>query len=125
MEILEGRKKVYAVVINTDGTEGRGADYAKHFCELKPTAERLANRADVQGTNGEVVELELIKVSAPELRFSSLWWGPVQIVLPTPEDHALQRAIDIAIERQREIDKVIAKALALGLSEEDVALLRP
>ena len=111
-------RKIWAVWTNTDLTEGRGAEYVKHYCELETTARRLAKRAYVQGTDARVTETELFYSDGN-------WYAPGPLVeVGTREDKEAE--IKILAERERKIarDAVRERALALGLSEEELALLK-
>lgn len=103
-------KEAWAVIVNTDLTEGRGSAYVKHICDIEATAVRLAKGADVQGSNGQVSPVTLEKKN-------STWFGPVRTEKPTDPDKKYQLVIDA--KRDAEI-----KARSLGLTDEDLAALR-
>lgn len=103
-------KDAWAVVVNTDLTEGRGRDYVKHICEVEATAERLASGANVQGTDGTIVRVKLEKRG-------SAWFGPVRIELPTDNDQRRQALMDTR-------RAVVDRARDLGLTEDEISVLR-
>lgn len=103
-------KEAFAVLVNTDLTEGRGRQYIKHICETEATARRLAKKADVQGTNGTVLTITLEKRNAA-------WFGPVYVEPPTDADKMAQLRLDAIRDAEQ-------KALSLGLTTDDIANLR-
>ena len=103
-------KEAWAVIVNSDLTEGRGRNFVKHICEIKATARRLAHKADVQGSNG-LVERLLLK------RWDGRWCGPVDVVAPTDQDRKDQLVLDARTEAEE-------RARSLGLSDEDLQALR-
>jgi len=102
--------KAWMATRNSDLTEGRGWQVIIAICSIKATAMRLAHKADVQGSDGGVEPIELIK-------HNGRWYGPVNIEAGTNEDKAAQAKI--AIREAAE-----TKARAAGLTEEDIAALR-
>ena len=103
-------KKVWAVYTNTDLTEGRGREYAKHLCETQATAIRKAKGAGVQGSNARVREVEIIK-------HLNSWYGPVNIEHPTADDVAEQTKLSIKLA-------AINKAKELGLTDDDINAIK-
>lgn len=103
---------LWAVYTNDDLTEGRGRQFVKHFCKMESTAIRLAKKGYVQGTDCPVEPVDALYVDGKYFLPTSI----LNIVPPSPEDEARQRVIDarkLALE----------KAKALGLSDEEIALL--
>lgn len=103
-------KEAFAVLVNTDLTEGRGRQYIKHICETEATARRLAEKADVQGTNGTVITVALEKRNAA-------WFGPVNVIPANDADKKAQTRLDAIRDAEQ-------KALSLGLTPDDIAILR-
>lgn len=108
--MTEETKEAFAVVVNTDLTEGRGSNYVKNICELEATAVRLARKADVQGTDGTVMRVTLIKRNAT-------WFGPIQLVYSSEDDRRMQTVMNANRAAEE-------KARNLGLTDEDLAALR-
>jgi hypothetical protein len=108
--MAEETKEAWAVLVNTDLTEGRGRRYVKHLCEMEATAVRRAHKADVQGSNGMVVPVELVKRN-------NTWLGPVEIERPTSDDQKTQLVIDAKRKAEE-------KARSLGLTDDELAALR-
>ena len=108
--MAEETKEAWAVLVNTDLDEGRGRQYVKHLCEMEVTAVRKAHKADVQGTNGTVVRVDLVKRN-------NTWFGPVEIERPTSDDQKSQLVIDAKRKAEE-------KARSLGLTEDELAALR-
>lgn len=103
-------KKVWVVYVNTDATEGRGVEYPKAVCEMESTAKRLAKGQGVQGSNADIVHLDLIKHNGE-------WYGPVMIIKPSGDDVNSQKKLDIVAAAEE-------RAKALGLTDKDIAILR-
>jgi hypothetical protein len=106
-------KTVYVAYSNTDLTEGRGRDYPIAVCEMKITAERLARKRYVQGSNGPVRSMQLVKIDGK-------WYAPgeaVNVIPPTKDDIAEQKRID-------ERNAILAKAKEAGLTDDEINLLR-
>ncbi len=99
-------KTAWAVAVNTDLIEGRGRNYFKHICDIEATAIRLARKADVQGANGSVHQIELIKIGF-------IWYGPIVIEQANNSDIQLQRRVDLK-------NDAIEKARAAGLTDDDL-----
>mgnify|MGYP001568901927 CR=1 FL=1 len=104
------KKIAYVVFVNSDGTEGRGYPVVKAVCDKRATALRLAKGADVQGSNGQVLKTELLWVGTS-------WFGPVTVVQSTVEDDRAER-------RMNEVQAVIDRGLALGLTPDEIAVIR-
>jgi hypothetical protein len=115
--IEKSTKKAWVVWINSDLTEGRGRQLPVHICEAEVTAKRLAQGADVQGTDGKVEEVELYQINFK-------WYGPVDIVSPSHADVRTQLELDKVHAAKKRRDKAIEKAKEAGLSKEDLAALR-
>ncbi len=111
-------KKVFAVSINSDLTEGRGYQYVAHFCQKESTAIRLSKRASVQGCDGDVGCVDALKIG-------DLWYVPnVPLVGPSREDDAMavkMEAVRVAKEKR---DRAIDRARELGLTDAEIADLK-
>ena len=84
------KKTVWVAYTNTDCTEGRGLDLAIAVCAAEATALRMARKRYVQGSDGPVRTMELVKIDGK-------WYAPsdaIAVVYPTSEDRAAQAAID-------------------------------
>lgn len=106
-------KTVWVAYTNSDLTEGRGAQIPLAICELKSTAIRLGAREYVMGTNCPVYPTELVKVDGK-------WYAPrglIQVLPPTDADVKAQAEYDAA-------EDAVGKALALGLTPEEIAAIR-
>jgi hypothetical protein len=111
---LTSRGKAWAVLVNSDLTEGRGNNILKHLCEKRSTAIRLAKGADVQGSDGEIEEVPiyLFQTRRTQLRL----YGPVNLVPPTTVDLQNQKFLDAK-------EAAIERARKAGLSDEDIAAI--
>ncbi len=108
------KRTVWVAYTNTDCTEGRGRDVPIAVCAAEATAIRLARKQYVQGSDGPVRTLELVKIDGK-------WYAPsaaIDVVEPTREDVAAQTAIDAkraAMEKAKAAGLTDADLLALGL----------
>ncbi len=114
--MAEETKKSWVVLVNSDLTEGRGRLVVNAVCEIKATAIRLAKKADVQGSDGRVLEVPTFMKEIKGYH-GHLTYGPVSITMPTKEDRRYQERIKIRVEARE-------KALAAGLSLDDIEALR-
>lgn len=103
-------KTIYVVWTNTDCTEGRGRQIPIAYADSLTTAQRLAEKRGVQGSNAAVHEFEAIK-------HGGNWCAPVVIEQPTPADEK-------ADEARAKKRAALEKAKALGLTEAELAALR-
>lgn len=115
IEIMNSESKTdylfgWAVITNRDLTEGRCSEYIKHICDTEACALRLAKGAGVQGSNARTQRVQLQCIGGT-------WYGPINLTYSTPHDSQLQLLID----KQRVVE---ARAKSLGLSDEDIAMLR-
>lgn len=100
----------WAVLINSDLTEGRGFEMVRHVCKLEMTAKRLAHGINVQGSDGQILPVRLY-------RQDGRLYGPVHLEMPTIADERDQERLD-------EWREVLAKAEQLGLSQDEIAVLQ-
>ena len=106
------KRTVWVAYTNTDCNEGRGHDVPIAVCATEVTANRLAQRRYVQGSDGPVRTAELLKIDGK-------WYAPgtaINVVEPTREDVAAQAAIDAK-------RAALEKAKAAGLTDADLAAL--
>lgn len=103
---------LWAVYTNSDLTEGRGQEYVAHFCETEATAQRLAKRGYVQGTDCPIQPVEVLELDGRHVLPTSL----LNIVRPTDEDKAAE--IRLAAKKQ-----AFEKARSAGLTDEEIKLL--
>lgn len=107
-------KKVYYVVWgNTDLNEGRGEEFPKHICEIWTTAERLAKGGYVQGSDNPISEYHPLFDNGAT--YISTRYIP--IMKPTATDVAEEKRVN-------SLQAVSDKAKRLGLSEEEIKILR-
>lgn len=106
------KRTVWVAYTNTDCNEGRGYDVPIAVCEIETTARRLARGQYIQGGDGPVREVELLKIDGE-------WYAPSHaftVVKPTQEDLAEQHTL----ERKRAL---LEKAKACGLTDADLKAL--
>ena len=106
-------KFVYVAYSNTDCTEGRGYDVPIAVCEIEATAIRLAKGRYIQGSNGPVRKVELVEVDGKFFFPNSA----VSVVKPNSQDIEAQVKIDAKTA-------AIEKALAAGLTEDEISVLK-
>lgn len=105
-------KTVYVAYTNTDCTEGRGTDIPIAVCAIESTAIRLARGQYVQGSNGPVRKMELVKIN-------DQWYAPsniIKIINPTREDEITQKKLETKYE-------IIEKAKEAGLTDDEIKVL--
>lgn len=111
MKIKDGRT-LYAAITNTDRTEGRGREYAQDICETRATALRLGKNGYVQGMDCPIAEIRSILVDGQEYIPTRL----IKIWEPNKIDIETEKTIQATAAAKK-------KALAAGLSEEDIRML--
>jgi len=99
-------KNAFIVIGNTDLTEGKGQRFPTAICELKATARRIAKHGYVQGTDCPIQDVILTWKDG-------YWWGPVWVNPGTKADQYEEPIITAQ-------ETAIAKAKALGLTDEEV-----
>ena len=105
-------RNVFAVIGNTDCTEGRGNSFVKAYCETSGTAQRLGHKGYIQGGNCPVEKHTLYKPKG-----QNSWLGPVKIEAPNDGDKKRQVALDAQ-------SAALEKARASGLSDDEIKMLR-
>jgi len=113
MTLTNETKEVFVAYTNSDRTEGKGHDIPIAVCVVEATAIRLAKGQYVQGTDGPVRRVELLK--ADNRMYIPL--SAVNIVGPEIPDMAAQRRLDLT-------RITVDKAKAAGLTVEEINLLR-
>jgi hypothetical protein len=108
----ETKEILWAVYTNSDLTEGRGRQYAKHFCRLKATALRLAKKGYVQGSDCPVEPVEVLNLDGKRVLPASL----LNVEVPTREDEAAE-------VRLMAREEALNKARAAGLSDAEIKLI--
>lgn len=115
-------KKVYLVYNNTDLNEGRGREYVYAIAELEVTAERLAKGAGVHGCDCRVVEFETVLFYDENKRYLPL--DVIPFFPPTIDDINQQKERDRKLEEKRKFEIVLQKAKDLGLTDEEIAIIK-
>ena len=114
---VEGEKDLWAVWNNTDLTEGRGGMYIQYVCEAKATALRLAKKAGIQGGDADVIQVKAYLIDKN-------WYYRSRPVPPNDQDRIEEKKLIEAQLLKERREKVLQKAIQLGLSEEDIKVLR-
>lgn len=92
---IKAAKKLFAVEVNTDLTEGRGYQYSLCFCEKETTAIRMSKGRDVQGCDGRVSHVQTYMIDG-------VWYAPRPLVYsPTAADE--QEEKNLADRRAKQI----------------------
>lgn len=110
-------EKAFVVWTNTDLTEGRGTEYPLAFCKLMATAKRLAKGRYVMGTDCRITEEEVFVKD--HVHYGRIVFDPF-----TPEDVHEEKLIELEKENKRKFDEIMAKAKALGLTDEEIEHIR-
>ena len=100
----------YVVYGNTDLTEGKGTRYPRHVCRVMATAVRLSKGTYVQGSDAPIEKAKI-------WRIGGIWQGPIMLIEPSHSDLEIPKQFD----KVKEVEKL---ALELGLTREDIAILR-
>lgn len=117
MTIIEKEKDIWVVENNTDLTEGRGGQYAQHVCEKKSTAIRLARKAGVQGSDAAVL-------AGKGYYIDKKWYYERFLTSPNKEDLLEERRLEEIEVKLKEKNLILEKAMALGLTAEEIAKLK-
>jgi hypothetical protein len=97
-------KSVWVAYTNTDCTEGRGFDVPIAVCTAKATAIRLARKQYVQGHDGPVREMQLVKIDGK-------WYAPsaaINVIDPTAEDVSAHPD-DTDDDRKRDLYHIVSE----------------
>jgi len=106
-------KTIYAVMTNSDRTEGRGKEFPIGFSFNKFTAYRIGKGNYVQGCDCPIREIPILEYEGKEY----IYLYNLDITPPTKQD--------IDNENQmKEKEQLIKKAKDLGLSDEEIEKLR-
>ena len=104
---------IFAVVTNSDLTEGRGRPVTIGLAYNKFTAQRMAEKKGVMGSNAEVRPLRLlINDGKKYINIDSL-----SVEWPSEKDKELQN-------KELERIAIIERAKTLGLTDDDIAKLK-
>jgi len=104
------KKTGWVVWVNVDSTEGRGQSVPRVTCETEATASRFAKGKGVQGSDATIKETDLYLIDYQ-------WYGPVIIEPSTNID-------DVAQENINAYREALKKAESLGLTDDEISLLR-
>lgn len=111
-------KTIYAVWTNSDLTEGRGREYIDHYCEKEATANRLAKKNYVMGTDSRVTVEKMFYLNGR-------WYAPgPYITIPTNADNAEEHRLEAERKAKEAKANAIARAKTLGLTEAELDALR-
>jgi hypothetical protein len=115
--IIEKEIDIWVVENNTDLTEGRGWMYAQYVCEKKSTAIRLSKKAGIQGCDAHVRPGKAYFIEGR-------WYFERILTSPSKEDLLEETRLQEIEEKRKQKEEILNKALALGLTEEDISKLR-
>lgn len=99
----------FAVITNTDLTEGKGARVIKATCTSIVTAERLARGVGVQGCDADVVDVKIYQIDG-------MTYAPTFVVTPNTEDA-------LVIDRNRRKAAAKERLMDLGVSFDELKRL--
>lgn len=112
-------KEVFTVWTNTDLTEGRGDEFVFAFCEAEATAKRLAKGRSVMGSDSNITKEKMLLID-------NTWYAPYGngfITHPTYDDIEEEKKLKKEREAKMLREKILDKARALGLTNEEIAAL--
>jgi len=107
---VDGVRDVWVAWSNTNLTDGSGYTYPLYVTLCQETAIRLGVKGHVQGSPCPVTKVQAFLIKG-------VWYGPVRLLYASKEDTHLQEAREAK-------ERVLERAKAAGLSDEDIALLR-
>lgn len=110
---IEQGETVWRVFVNSDLTEGKGHSVCIATCKFEATARRIAKGKNVQGTDGTVRPLQVLRVDG-------LAWGPISITQPTASDVEDQNTLDVQARNERFRARKMQLAIDQGLSISDL-----
>lgn len=113
---ITGERDVFYLRRNSDRTEGRGEIWLDTPCDNFYTAKRLGLKGGVQGA-----DIEPIKGKA--YLIDDVWYYRSRNNMPNQSDTQLQEDYDIKLYKEEQKQKILDKALELGLTEEEIAIL--
>jgi hypothetical protein len=103
-------KKVFAVSVNIDLTEGRGSNYIYRLCENYSTAKRLSKGINVQGTDGKISTMTCYFLPFGKYDSMGLWYGPTPLIIkPNKEDLANEK-----VTREEEVKNTLFEKFKKG-----------
>jgi len=114
------QKQYFVVLTNSDGTEGKGRTYPLAITTILSTAIRLSKGKYVQGTDCPIEEITAFLID-------DKWYFPfvaVNIVLPTKEDLQKDEELKAEKEKKEKYEKTLLKIQQLGVSQEDLDIIR-
>ena len=103
------KRKAWAVIGNTDLTEGRGSSFVISFHWCEASAIRAGKKKYVMGSNCPIDVVTLYKKGHQ-------WYGPINVESPSKDDEKTQAEMD-------RVNAVLEKAKALGITSEELATL--
>lgn len=118
MNEIQEIKDIFVVWTNTDLTEGRGYEYVQYCCEIEATAQRLAKKNYVQGSDSRYNKTKAFKIN-------NTWHYPsTRLVPPNSEDQRKEKQLAEARILEEKKKAILDKAKNLGLSQEEINLLQ-
>jgi len=112
------KQYAYVVWTNTDRTEGRGHEYPLEICKLESTAIRIGKgKYDVQGCDCPITKVRIFE-------YNRKHYGPIYLTGPSKEDLEIDEKLQKEREKQEKRLTILEKARSLGLSDEEIELLK-
>jgi hypothetical protein len=112
---------LYAVITNTDRTEGRGYEYIKHLCYKEVTAQRLGKGEYVQGLDCPIKKIPIIELMSGGIFVNIEHLG---VDLPSAEDLDKIKHDEQAQSRANRRAILLGRLDQLGFTEEEITLLQ-
>lgn len=117
---MSDTKTIYVAYTNTDCTEGRGQEIAFAVSECESTVIRLGSKRYIQGSNCPIEQRQAVKIE-------NRWYVPlgcVPFAQPTIDDRKNEAKLIAEKALKAKKDEVLVRAKSLGLSDEEIKLLR-
>jgi hypothetical protein len=112
---------LYAVITNTDRTEGRGYEYIKHLCYKEVTAQRLGKGNYIQGVDCPIIKIPIIKLMGGDIVVNIDYLG---VDSPSCEDLDKIKRDEQAQSRANRRAILLDRLDQLGFTEEQITLLQ-
>lgn len=114
------KETAYVVWTNSDLTEGRGQHEVLAITEYESTAARIAKSNYVQGTVSNYCPVEEVEI----FKHNGKYYGPISFMMPTKEDEEKEIELKKEKELKEKQETILSKAKELGLSEEEILILK-
>lgn len=112
--------KLYVAETNSDRTEGRGIQYVLAASKSKTALQRHTKNKYIQGSDCPIGSCEILEIDGQKY----VMLENVPMVIPTAEDLLADHQLELEIQLQEKKLQVLEKAKTLGLSDEEIKILK-